>query len=55
MHDKASSGAVEVCASHDLAPTLLLAFAAPHAFHKSAGFKKQKKGWIKKREKEMKK
>lgn len=55
MEGKASAGAVEVCASHDLAPVFMTAFATPRAFHKDTSFKKEKKDWIKKREKEMKK
>jgi len=53
MEGKARVGAVEVCASHDLAPIFTTAFAMPHAFHKDPSFKKEKKSWIKKREKEM--
>jgi hypothetical protein len=55
MEGKTSAGAMEVCASHDLAPVLMTAFATPHAFHKDADFKKEKKNWIKKRDEEMKK
>jgi hypothetical protein len=55
MEGKASAGAVEVCASHDLAPVFITAFGMQHSFHKDAAFKKEKKAWIKKREKQMKK
>ena len=53
MEGKARAGAMEVCASHDLAPIFTTAFATPRAFHKDPSFKKEKKIWIKKREKEM--
>jgi hypothetical protein len=54
MAGKHRAGAVEICASHDLAPILIMAFEIPHGFHKNAAFKKKKSRWIKNRQKEMK-
>jgi hypothetical protein len=54
MAGKHSAGAVEICASHDLAPILITAFEMHHGFHKNATFKQKKSQWIKNRQKEMK-
>lgn len=55
LEGKADDGALEVCASHDLAPILLIAFEIKKGFHKNATFKSEKKKWLKKREKAVKK
>lgn len=53
LEEKTSGGALEICTSHDLAPVLALAFKIKKGFHSNKNFNKDKKGWIKKREKEM--
>jgi hypothetical protein len=55
LEDKAARGALEVCASHDLAPFLQKAFEVKHNFHKDPKFKKAKAQWVKKRENVMRK
>lgn len=55
LEGKARDGALEVCASHDIAPVLLVAFGIKNGFHKNEQFKKGKKKWIKQREKYRKK
>ena len=55
LEGKAGDGALEVCASHDIAPVLLVAFGIKNGFHKNEQFKKEKKKWIKQQEKIMQK
>jgi hypothetical protein len=54
LEEKAKDGAVAVCASHDIAPVLMVGFATKKNFHKQEGFKREKKAWIKKQDKMMK-
>ena len=55
LEEKAGEGALEVCASHDIAPVLLIGFGIKKGSLKNEKFKKDKKKWIEKREKEMQK
>ena len=55
LEGKANDGALEVCASHDIAPVLYVAFGIKSGFHKKDQFIKEKKKWIKQQEKEMRK
>jgi hypothetical protein len=55
LEEKAGEGALEVCASHDIAPVLLIGFGIKKGDLKNEKFKSDKKKWIKKREKEMQK
>jgi hypothetical protein len=55
LEEKAAEGALEICASHDIAPVLFIGFGIKKGDLKNEKFKSDKKKWIKKREKEMQK
>ena len=47
LEEKAGEGALEVCASHDIAPVLLIGFGIKKGDLKNEKFKSDKKKWIK--------